>query len=322
MPRLDVTAPRLSYLLAAALAAGLLFGVAVERALGDRLWVVDTPAPPRDPSGRRLYLLIIDSLAAENIEHLPSLRALADEGFSAVMDPCADAFTAPCVREALTGRPVFSLLSMLENFGVTRPDPGPNLLADARRAGLRAAFVSDGDLETWRGLADTDLQAREPFDPRQVELGLQAAREHDLVIHHWVWHDVETHHARRGSERYLASLARTDKVIHKLLRGLPRGVDLMVMGDHGHTSDGRHVQGLDVPTRVVVSSPNLQPLRPDGRVPLTAARFLAGAVTGLASPAARVEPAWRAWLAPRVGDALRDAGRPQPMDQGVALIDP
>jgi hypothetical protein len=300
--------PPTLWLLLAAVVTACLFGWAVEGALATPLNDVQGQASTREPTGRKLYLLIIDSLAVENLAGMPTLRDMAAREFSAEVEPCVDRFTTACVREALTGRPMFSLFALLENFNVTEPGVGANLVDDAKDAGLRVAVVSSGDLRSWRKRADTDLLAKVEFGPEQLALGLAALDDHDLVLHHWVWHDVVSHHERMGTPAYQESLAATDRMVGELVDGLPEGVDLIVTGDHGHTPSGRHVEGLDVPTVVVARTPNLKPVQVEGRIPITAVRFLAGASVGIGNSAMQVQPSWLDWLADDVGAGLRQAG--------------
>ncbi|MFT5679624.1 MAG: hypothetical protein ACI8RZ_000528 [Myxococcota bacterium] len=296
---------RLTLLLAIVVSLG--FAVSIEMALGDRQWNVEATAPPRAESGRGLYLLIIDSLAQRNLEEMPALKGMAESGFAAVVEPCADRFTTACVRELMTGRPLFSLVSVLENFNVIAPRPGPSLISDAQHAGLTVGFVSSGDLKIWRRIADADKQNHKAFGVTpHLRLGLNAAASHDVVVHHWVWHDVASHQSGKGAAHYARSLRRANALVAGLLEGLPEGMDLLVTGDHGHTPDGRHVQGLDVPTLLIAASPNLEPHHPEARIPITAVRFVSGIITGLYSPAAQQESDWLRWR--RVGGP--DVGQP------------
>jgi len=297
-------------LLTLACAAG--FALAVERQFAERLDAVSAPSPPRDAAGRRLYILMIDSLTPEDGTRMPRFQALGEAGFQVILQPCFDNFTTACVREMLTGRRSFSLFSALENFDVTRPGVGENLISDARDAGLKTALVSHGDLKSWTSLVDTDrrLDEDEGEDQREATIGLGIAAEHDLVFHHWIWHDVASHHyaKKKKGKKYTRSLQRTNALIADIADGLPPDMDLIVTGDHGHADDGRHIQGMDIPTVLVARSPNLTPMAVEGPTPIASVRYVAGAILGIGNQRTWVEEGWRGWAAPVIGEALRGVG--------------
>jgi hypothetical protein len=285
------------------------FGVAVEQQFGEQLAKVNTTPPPRDPEGRKLYILMVDSLSVEDAARMPHFTGVGEQGFRMEMQPCFDNFTTACVREMLTGRRMFSLFSVLENLQVTRPGVGENLIADAKQAGLSTALLSWGDLRAWSNLVDTNIRLKGKQRNQEAEIGLKAANSHDLVFHHWIWHDVASHHhAKKNGPKYAESLERTDELIQAIAAGLPEDMDLIVTGDHGHAPDGRHVQGMDVPTVLVARTPNLKTMTAKGRPPITASRYVMGAITGVGSHASQVETPWRSWLSTDIGSDLRNIG--------------
>jgi hypothetical protein len=299
----------LPILLLAVVAAVLGYGVALDRA-GGAVEKAEAPGAtvPRDPTGHPLYLVFVDSLARSDVDAIPALVSLSERSFTATIQPCIDNFTTSCVREALTGRSRASVFSMLEDFKVLAPEVGANLVSDAKAAGMRTALVSAGNLRSWTSRVDSDIRVDRGERRAEIELALEAARNHDLVIHHWIWLDIASHHRRTRPERYEKVLAETSEFLAQLEAGLPAGMDLIVTGDHGHDKDGRHIEGLDVPTFVAARTNNLRVVHPDERLPVTGLRFLAGAATGLASPSMRVEPRYREWLADHVGEGLRTVG--------------
>ena len=299
----------LPILLLAVVAAVLGYGVALDRAGGavEPSATSDEPVP-RDPLGHRLYFVIVDSLARSDVDAIPALVSLAERSFTATIQPCIDNFTTSCVREALTGRSRASVFSMLEDFSVITPPVGANLVSDAKAAGMRTALVSAGNLRSWTSRVDADLRVDRGERTNEIDIALEAARGHDLVIHHWIWLDIASHHRRTRPDRYERALAETSAFLAQLEAGLPADMDLIVTGDHGHDAGGRHIEGLDVPTFVAARTANLRVVHPEERLPVTGLRFLAGAATGLASPSMRVEPRYREWLADGVGEALRTVG--------------
>ena len=297
---------RLSLLVLLALMVAVGFGIAVEQRFGEQLASVSEDAPPRDPSGRRLYILMVDSLTIDDANRMPAFEALGREGFRMEVQPCFDNFTTACVREMLTGRRVFSLFAVLENLQVTRPGVGDNIMSDARRAGLRTALLSWGDLRGWSKAVDTDHQLKSGQRDEEAAIGVELASSHDVVFHHWIWHDIASHHyAKHNGKKYAESLERTNALIESIAAELPSDMDLIVAGDHGHAPDGRHVQGMDLPTVLVARSPNLASMVVQERTPITATRFVIAAITGLGSHASTVQPEWQSWLSSRVGQTLR-----------------
>ena len=282
----------------------------LERHLSDPLHQADLALPAPDPAGRGLYLFLVDSLAPADVESMPAVAALREGGFSAIVEPCADNYTVPCTYELLTGRSTFSLFSFLENMGVIEGNSGSSLITDAGAAGWEVAVISRHDMDAWGAHATRNLNVTESERPTELAVGLQAAADHRLVFHHYVWHDVISHRFPRGHPRYEESLEELERFIEALEAGLPDGMDLLITGDHGHLDDGRHLQGLDTPTEVILRSPNVDPQRIEGRIPITAMRWLAGAVTGLGSDSARVAPEWRDWVHPRLGEGFQTSGAP------------
>jgi hypothetical protein len=212
------------------------------------------------------------------------------------------------VREALTGRSRESVFSVLEDFKVLAPDVGANLVSDAKAAGMRTALVSAGNLRSWTDRVDDDIRVDKGERGAEIDIALDAARDHDLVIHHWIWLDIASHHKRTRKDRYEKALSETSDFLAALEAGLPSDMDLIVTGDHGHNSGRTAHRG---PRRADLRrGADGQPaiVHPDERMPVTGVRFLAGAATGLASPSMRVEPRFREWLSDAVGEGLRTVG--------------
>lgn len=264
------------------------------------------PVRVDDESGRRLLLLIIDSMSIPNFRAMPALKELAKDGFYAPVEPCLERITYVCVKETLTGRTAFTLFGLFQNFGVGTTDPGDNLLRDAKAAGRSVAMVSAGDLKPFKGDVDTsDLFKKGPSQAEE-DAAKKRAQEADILVYHWIWHDTKAHHHRVGSKKYKKSVKRSNKLVADVLEWLPEDMDIIVAGDHGHAKDGRHVQGLDIPTLVVAKSPNIKPMTLKERIPISSLRYLSGAVTGLYSDQIDWEPSWADWLTDRVGPEAID----------------
>ena len=165
-------------------------------------------------------------------------------------------------------------------------------------------------MDSWGAAASQNLHVLEYQRHSEAAVGIEAAQSHELVFHHYVWHDVVSHQHPRGTRRYSRSLQELEDFIAELVAGLPPETDLLIFGDHGHLDDGRHLQGLDTPTVVLLRSPNVPGRSLEGRTPITAIRWLSGAVMGLGSGSARVAPEWRSWVSPELGEAFRSSGAP------------
>ena len=263
------------------------------------------PVVVQDDSGRRLLLLIIDSLSIPNFKAMPALREHAENGFYAEVEPCLERITYVCVKETLTGRTAFTLFGLFQNFGVGATDPGANLLRDARAAGMSVAMVSAGDLKPFKVDVDIDKRFKKGPSQREEKKAEALAQDADVLVYHWIWHDTVAHHARVGTKKYKASVRRSNTLVRDVLEWLPEDMDLIVAGDHGHTNDGRHVQGLDIPTVVVANSPNIEPVHLKERIPISALRTLSGAVIGVLSDQVDWDPSWVSWLGAPLGTQAR-----------------
>ncbi len=285
----------------------VLLAVVVESGFKSEADSISGVPAAQDPGGRRLMLVILDSLTPEDAEEMVAMRVLRKRSFAATVEPCLDRLTKMCIDEVLTGRQFFSLFGLLRNLGPLDTGLGPNLLRDVRAAGKSVAMVTAGDLKTYDAEVDDQAVFKGGYTTAEMRTLLGFAESHDLVIYHYRWHDSKSHRHRVGSRRYKRSLRTMNRALASLKTSLPSDMDLMVLGDHGHTLDGRHLQGLDVPTVMVVRSPRVKTLKIDGRIPLTSARYLAGAVMGLHSPDSRWDPGWTTWLTSQVSDAHRAA---------------
>jgi hypothetical protein len=281
-------------------ALAFLLGIAVEYNRGNPPRG-DVPVQVEDESGRRQLLLIIDSLSIPNFKSMPALQAIAKDGYYAEVEPCLERITYVCVKEALTGRTTFTLFGLFQNFGVGTTDPGDSILRDAKAAGKTVAMVSAGDLGPFKGDLHSDDRFKKGPSKREEAKAESRAQEADLLVYHWIWHDTQAHHYKVGSKKYKKSVREANKFVKRVVEWLPEDMDLIIAGDHGHAEDGRHVQGLDIPTVVIAKSPNIKPVHLKERIPISALRFLSGASIGLYSDQIDWDPKWADWLTDRVG---------------------
>ena len=285
-------------------ALAFILGIAVEFNRGNPPRSAE-PVRVTDESGRRLLLLIIDSMSIPNYHDMPAFEKLGEDVFYAEVEPCLERITYVCVKEILTGRTAFTLFGLFQNFGVGVTDPGENLLRDAKAAGKTVAMVSAGDLASFKGDLHFDDRFKKGPSKKEEEAAEKRALDADILVYHWIWHDTAAHHHKVGSKGYKKSARRANQLVEDVLSWLPEDMDLIVAGDHGHAPDGRHVQGLDIPTVVVAKSPNIKPLHLDERIPMSALRYLSGVSSGLYSDQIDWNPAWESWLEERVTEKAR-----------------
>ena len=285
-------------------ALAFVLGIAVEFNRGNPPRSAE-PVRVTDESGRRLLLLIIDSMSIPNYHDMPALKQLGDDAFYAEVEPCLERITYVCVKEILTGRTAFTLFGLFQNFGVGVTDPGENLLRDAKAAGKTVAMVSAGDLASFKGDLHFDDRFKKGPSQKEEDMAAKRALDADILVYHWIWHDTQAHHHKVGSKGYKKSVQRSNQLVEDVLSWLPEDMDLIVAGDHGHAPDGRHVQGLDIPTVVVAKSPNIKAIHLEDRIPMSSLRYLSGVSAGLYSDQIDWDPQWESWLDERVTEKAR-----------------
>ncbi|HUT77978.1 MAG TPA: alkaline phosphatase family protein [Polyangia bacterium] len=217
-------------------------------------------APAADGEGRpRLIIFWLDGLSAVEVEEqgiIPRLIARAGTGLRGRARCCADAISVPCLTAMVTGVDRFSLFGMLRNFGSIRIPRG-NLFELLRGRGIRAGYVGEPLIGTACGELDwVDIRPR-PDDLRAIEDGIEAldAENLDIVIIQLNEPDEIGHRLGPSSPEFAAAMIRLDEAIDGVLSRLGPGDHAAVLGDHGHTADGRHFTGLDVPTFAMFFGP-------------------------------------------------------------------
>jgi hypothetical protein len=269
-----------------ALALGLLGALAAVHVYLSPALDLTTPGltVPR-ADGRHVLFFLVDGLRPEDADD-PRLTFLApyrEHGFVADIEPCMDRLTVPCASEMFVGVASGGLLGAAQNLTRTGNSLSNNLFADLRARGLKVGAAHHGELGAFSSWFDEEYRAR--AGQEEAVLGMMS-RGLDLVVYHHTGLDEVAHKTRVTSKKYAAGLAELDALGRRLLDALPADWELVVAGDHGHTTNGRHLTGLDVPTRFMASADVFQPKAFAERLPIATYRYLLGARFGVLPPPA------------------------------------
>ncbi len=214
---------------------------------------------PEGAPDTRLVVFWVDSLSDRDLgpkSPMPELVKRLPTALHGHVTACADATSVPCFEAMTTGWDRASLATLARNFG-GEAGGGPTGVLEALRArGHRLGFIGDPFVRGATGAFDWVRLVRTPGPEATIDAGLEAldAHELDLVVIHLVQADAVAHRAGDG-RRYRRMLKRIDAAI-ATARGRLRPTDhVVVLGDHGHTPDGRHAPGLSVPTYAVYTGP-------------------------------------------------------------------
>src|SRR5262249_48331179 len=155
---------------------------------------------------------------------------------------------------------------------------------DLARTGRRAVAFSDNAFDQFRsdGL-DRELNGRDVPDevPEQTRaLGRALAVFHSgkyaLEIFHLTFTDHIAHEGGIKESYYREYFANADALVERVDQAISGNDTLVVMGDHGHDSAGRHALGLDVPTFAVYRGSRYQPRHSLGTMSIRDHRYLMG----------------------------------------------
>ena len=214
-------------------------------------------AMPEGEDRPRLFMYLIDGLrwqSATDPELLPALIALEPDGVAGRVEPCFDKLTAQCIQSALTGTTSRSIYSFIGNLMPSESGAGADVLYSLSRRGYVIETVSDfvfpkayGDALTASLMPGTDFERSIENEVEQA-LALFADKEVDVVILHSTAWDALGHAKGATSPEYRAMGRRYNALIDQVARTVGPDDHLLIFGDHGMTDDGRHLQGLDIPT--------------------------------------------------------------------------
>lgn len=242
-----------------------------------------TPVPDT-----KVFVLVVDGMRPEDADdpHLTFLDDLRSEGFRAVVTPCLDALTIPCVTEAFSGTADPGLLGVYRNLLGKGGVAGSSLIADVVASGRTTALYHEGQYASFS--ASFTVKKRRPrgyptADERAVA-GRFIAAGHDLIVFHYPHLDNGSHHHRVGSKGYAALLDRLNADGQWIRDRLPPEYEFVVVGDHGHTTTGRHLFGLDVPTVFLSSARWFGRGTLPEAIPISTYRYLIGVPLGILPP--------------------------------------
>jgi hypothetical protein len=223
------------------------------------LWLLDaaqqTESPPLvrvgRPAATRLVVLLVDSLSERDVSSegaMPKLVArLGRGGLHGPVQPCADAITVPCMAAAITGSDHLSVFALGTNFASGSSAIESSVLGQLQQAGYRAGYLGERILaKTMAGL--TYVLADLKSDEQSLEQLSRILSQHalDVVIVHFRRLDQTAHKYGEAAPEYKEARFLIDTQIEAVMTQLRPSDHVLVMGDHGHTTSGRHAAGLDV----------------------------------------------------------------------------
>ena len=251
--------------------------------------------PPFPPSGRRMFILLVDCLRYESAMDpaiMPYLNDLQNRSTYGYVKNSIDAVTAPSVRAAFTGKEKFSIFSVVSTFKAAYSIP--SVFTQLNEVNVSISCYStlafkqfDNDIDDyyevervrwdWKKNAETESETTE-LAIRDYENG-----DHDVVILHLLEpHDI-VHKVGPKSELLARSFGVADEVIERLDESIPPDENLLVMGDHGFADDGRHSYGLEVPTYFNIRGPGFKKDH-EQRIAITDIRYFVSWGMGLPLP--------------------------------------
>lgn len=247
----------------------------------------------------RAFVVLVDSLsyrAAMDAELMPTLALLRPLSAWGEMATVVEGLTAPAVRAAFTGVATPQLLSFLSNLNIMASGyVGDSLFAAAKRSGLRTLVVSDNTFDMF----GRDVEARRyrfsvkdfPHSldvevPKQLKLAREALAEfergaYEVAVVHLTVTDHVAHWEHPGGAKYAKVFGAVDDFIGEAANRVPLTSTFVVLGDHGHTDNGRHGPDLDTPTFALYRGAPFKPNFQLGKGSLIDHRYLLGFALGL-----------------------------------------
>ncbi len=211
----------------------------------------------------RAFVLIVDSLrdkTATDPNVMPYLSQM--QGLRTRILSSRDAITVSALRAMFTGREWFTIFGFVKNFTHGR-EQLESLFTQWRAAGVSVSVYSDGSLQQFaEDIPDTRDYPHLPGDERDYQDDIMRraltdylSGEHQVVVAHITYSDHAAHEHGVGTPEYVDAFKRVDRLIAEFDAAIASDETFVVAGDHGHTDDGRHALGLDIPTFTVYRGP-------------------------------------------------------------------
>jgi hypothetical protein len=211
------------------------------------------------PAKTRLVVLLVDSLSDRDIgtAAMPRLAArLQRGGLHGPVQPCTDAITVPCIAATISGSDRLSVFALGANFAGGSSAIHSSVLGQLERSGHRTGYLGERMLaNAMHGL--THVVADLDSDTQLMALLLPTLKEQrlDLLIAHFRALDHAAHKYGDTAPRYVDMRHRIDEQVDAIIEQLEPSDHVVVMGDHGHATSGRHAAGLEVTTYAAYFGP-------------------------------------------------------------------
>ena len=251
------------------------------------------PSGVASPHSARVLVLIFDSLRYEtamDAELMPNLAKLRAEGVSARVNSIYNAVTIPSIFTIFSGREDVSLLGFVRNFVSHPPQRTESIFRQLHEAGVNTAVVSNMEFHQFGVGTVTQLRRDVDRSPEwNVERMLEvtdglARNECGLVVLHLPYTDHVAHAHGVGHPLYRKEFHWVDSLIPKFRAKLPPWAVLVVFGDHGHTPEGWHGNGMITPTACVYAGGPFRKGADLGTINLAGNRYLLNGAFGLPVP--------------------------------------
>lgn len=227
---------------------------------------VVSPLAPSHRGSSRVFVFAIDSLryqTAMDPKRMPHLAALRSEGTFAKTSTTNDAVTVPSMRAAFSGRDHVDPFRVFGNFARGAPLL-ESIFDETRSRGVRTLIMSDGSFDQFGGARVASMMDNHAGGGDEVERQIRAfdralsafvAGRYDFVVAHVTFGDHAGHAYGVHRPDYDDLFRDLDRLVKKADKNVGRDATLVVMGDHGHTEEGNHGMGLDVPTFLLYRGP-------------------------------------------------------------------
>lgn len=241
----------------------------------------------------RGYVLFVDSLRYETARDprlMPNLVELEKSSVFAKAIPPIDAMSITGTAAAFTGEAELRLFNLVSNFveaGGARTSVFSQLGDYGRGCrvyGDRSSFAQFGFDRINFSTNTSHAVWIEHEEPWRVTMRAQNATllhsldEHcagdsALTVFHASYTDHASHQFGIDNDSYRLAFRTLDKQLGQVIRKLPSDDFLCIFGDHGHTPEGRHKMGNDVPTYLSCRGPGLRPNTDLGTIQLVDTRY-------------------------------------------------